>query len=1189
MPHKVSSPAHLPDSAHADAAGLAEALRSRLGGGSRSGVHDNVRFDPGSRALYSTDGSNYRQVPIGVVLPRDNDDVLATISTCRDFGAPLLCRGGGTSLAGQCCNVAVVLDFSRYMSKILEIDPARRLARVQPGVVLDTLRNAAEKYHLTFAPDPASHDRCTIGGMIGNNSCGVHSVMAGKTDDNIDQLKVVLYDGARLKVGQNMIHGGADAFVRPGHEDEPCGDSRPRLSGGPEVSGRSELAVSNSDRATQIYSSLQQIAADYADQIRQKFPPIPRRVSGYNLNYLLPENGFHIARALVGSEGTCATILEATCRLVESPPERILLVVAYPDIFQCADRIPEIMAHRPIGLEGFDDLLVYYTRTKGINAGGLALLPQGGGWLMVEFGGQTIQEAESQAHGLIAALNHSANPPNVRLLTSAQAKRIWEIREASLGVTSHVPGEPLNWEGWEDAAVAPEKLGAYLRDLRKLMAAFNYKGSLYGHFGHACVHTRLNFDLQSKTGIAKFRQFVEEAADLVISYGGSLSGEHGDGQARAELLPKMFGPELMQAFRKFKSAWDPDWKMNPGKLIGCAEMAQSASLDGSAARVQPAFPNGVVIPSEAVLVDPRLSAGGARSAAERGARPEPDGEGISRSSSPAREPNSTDTAAPEIRVNKLDENLRLGPNYATWEPQTRFQFPADHGSLAAATLRCVGVGKCRREEGGLMCPSYRATHEEEHSTRGRAHLLWEMTQGQHREDAVIRDGWRSEEVKQSLDLCLACKGCKSDCPVGVDVATYKAEFLSHYYEGRTRPRSAYAFGHIDLWASLASHAPGLVNLTTQLPLLRDLAKLLSGIPKQRSIPPFAPETFKRWFHRTRGISSWSGGRLRPPSDAKRAISPNDSITQSLNDSIPPVLLWPDTFNNYFHPATAKAAVEVLEAAGYHVLLPRANLCCGRPLYDFGMLDRAQSLLLEILDALAPEIAAGIPIIGLEPSCVAVFRDELLNLFPHDQRAQALSKQTFLLSEFLERELDHNAPLPQLKSKALLHGHCHHKSIMKMTAEESLLQRIGIDFQSPAPGCCGMAGSFGFEHDKYEISAAIGELELLPAVRQAPPDWLIIADGFSCREQIAQGTHRHALHVAEVLQMALNPPPLPRHSNRSRSASDGAAEEPAVGPYLESSRVSRHEAEVRNSMQRAGLGLGALTAGAFLLWQFTKHS
>ncbi len=1049
-----SAPAPTPTT---DALGLAEALRKSVQG--------EVRFDQSSRALYATDGSNYRQVPIGVVLPRDTDDVLAAISLCREFGAPLLCRGGGTSLAGQCCNVAVVLDFSKYMAKILEIDPARRIARVQPGVVLDNLRNAAEKHHLTFAPDPATHDRCTLGGMIGNNSCGVHSVMAGKTDDNIEQLDIVTYDGLRMRVGENLLrdHVGTDrvgtnAFVRPG---------------GTGVSGRGDPAPRD-----RIYTSLKQIADQYGDLIRQKFPAIPRRVSGYNLNYLLPENGFHVARALVGSEGTCVTILEATCRLVESPPERVLLVLAYPDIYQCADHVPEIMAHKPIGLEGFDDLLVGYTRKKGINSEGLALLPEGNGWLLVEFGGSTMQEAESQARGLIEALNRNPNPPNARLYSGAQAKRVWEVRESSLGVTSHVPGEPMNWEGWEDAAVAPEKLGGYLRDLRKMMADFGYKGSLYGHFGHACVHTRLNFDLRSKDGIAKFRKFVEEAADLVVSYGGSLSGEHGDGQARAELLPRMFGPELMQAFRQFKSAWDPDWKMNPGKVI---------------------------------------------------------------------EPY------------KLDENLRLGANYAPWEPETHFHFPHDHGSLSEATLRCVGVGKCRRDEGGVMCPSYRATREEEHSTRGRAHLLWEMTQGE-----VIRDGWRSEEVKRSLDLCLACKGCKSDCPVSVDVATYKAEFLSHYYEGRVRPVSAYAFGNIDLWARLASTAPGLVNLTTQLPFLRDLAKVVAGIPAQRSIPPFAPETFKSWFRRTRWNSTtWKSGASAPRQEREENRA-----------SAPAVLLWADTFNNYFLPATARAAVEVLEAAGFRVVVPQGNLCCGRPLYDFGMLDRAESLLLEILDELSPEIEAGIPIVGLEPSCVAVFRDELVNLFPNDERAQRLSRQTFLLSEFLEQELvrhSGNAPLPRFERKALLHGHCHHKSIMKMTTEESLLRRLGIDFQSPAPGCCGMAGSFGFEHDKYDISAAIGELELLPAVRKAPPDWLIIADGFSCREQIAQGTGRHALHLAEVLQMALSP--------ESQLASD---------PFPESAAVRQHEAEVRASMKQAGLGLGALAAGGLLLWQFARN-
>jgi Fe-S oxidoreductase len=619
-----------------------------------------------------------------------------------------------------------------------------------------------------------------------------------------------------------------------------------------------------------------------------------------------------------------------------------------------------------------------------------------------------------------------------------------------------VPDEPPGWEGWEDAAVTPEKLGSYLRDLFKMMKGYGYRSALYGHFGHACVHMRINFDLQSKPGIANYRKFVEEAADLVVNYGGSLSGEHGDGQSRAELLPKMFGPELIQAFREFKALWDPDWKMNPGKVV---------------------------------------------------------------------EPY------------KLDENLRLGADYRPWEPQTHFKFPEDHGSFAHAALRCVGVGKCRHDEGGVMCPSYRATREEEHSTRGRAHLLWEMVKGD-----VIRDGWRDQHVKDSLDLCLACKGCKSDCPVGVDVATYKSEFLSHYYEGRRRPRSAYAFGNIDLWARLASHVPGLVNLTTRLPVLRDVSKLIAGMPQERCIPAFAPQTFRQWFER------------REP----------------LNREAAPVLLWPDTFNNYFLPDTAKAAVEVIESAGYRVVLPKAKLCCGRPLYDWGMLGRAKRLLLEILDTLDHEIEQGIPMVVLEPSCATVFRDEMLNLFPKDDRARRLSQQTFLLSEFLEKKAKNFSP-PRLARKAVVHGHCHHKSVMRMTDEESVLRKMGIDFETPAPGCCGMAGAFGFDAAKYNVSVAIGELELLPAVRKASPESLIIADGFSCREQIAQCTDRRALHLAEVIQMA----------TRDQSLADNQ--------YPERDQFEKQQAHLRKSMKRAGAGAVAIAAGLGLLWALRRRS
>jgi FAD/FMN-containing dehydrogenase/Fe-S oxidoreductase len=952
---------------HPDSAALESALRRN--------IHGEVRFDNGSRALYATDGSNYRQVPIGVVLPRNNDDVIATIATCREHSAPVLCRGGGTSLAGQCCNVAVVLDFSKYMAQILEIDPERRIARVQPGVILDHLRATAEKHKLTFGPDPASHSRCTIGGMVGNNSCGVHSVMAGKTDDNIEELEVLTYDGVRMKVG---------------------------------LTSESELEgiIRADGRQGQIYAGLKTIRDQYAGLIRQRFPKIPRRVSGYNFNFLLPENGFHIARALVSSEGTCATVLEATCRLVESPQQRVLLVISCDDVYQCADLVPDVLAHGPIGLEGMDDLLVEFTRRKKLYPEGLALLPPGGGWLLAEFGANEAGDAESQARGLMKSLGNGSGSIRFRLLTDRHiARKVWEIRESSLGTVSYVPGEPQSWEGWEDSAVAPEKLGGYLRQLRKLTDAYGYRCQMYGHFGDGCVHNRMSFDLESAEGIKRFRAFMDEAADLVVSFGGSISGEHGDGQARAELLPKMFGAELVDAFGRFKALWDPDWKMNPGKLV---------------------------------------------------------------------------------RPNKLDADLRLGANYRPWKPETHFKFPHDNGSLAQATQRCVGVGKCRQYEGGVMCPSFRVTREEEHSTRGRAHLLWEMAKGD-----VIRGQWRDPQVKSSLDLCLSCKGCKGDCPVAVDVATYKAEFLAHHYEGHARPLGHYVFGNIDRWARAASLMPGLANFFAQTPGLRDVAKQFVGISSHRSIPRFARRNFRSWFQK------------RKPAQANST----------------PVVLWPDTFNNYFHPETAVAAVEVLEAAGFRVSIPEGNICCGRPLYDFGMLDRAKSLLCSTMRQLEREIADETPVIVLEPSCASVFRDELINLFPDNPEALKLSQQVFLLSEFFEKKAK-NFAFPQIQSKALVHGHCHHKSIMKMTDEEAVLDRLGIDYQTPAPGCCGIAGAFGFEKEKYDISIAIGELELLPAVRNAPEDWLIIADGFSCREQIQQCTGRRALHLAEVIQSGL---------------------------------------------------------------------
>jgi FAD/FMN-containing dehydrogenase/Fe-S oxidoreductase len=938
-------------------------------------VRGEVRFDPGSRALYATDASNYRQVPIGVVVPQDAEDVMAAIECCRTHDAPVLARGAGTSLAGQCCNVAVVLDFSKSMNRILEIDPERRTARVQPGVVLDTLRSAAERHRLTFGPDPATHSHCTLGGMIGNNSCGVHSIMSGKTAENVEALEVLTYDGLRLRAAAT---------------------SEPELE-----------AIARSDgRRGEIYSGLRELRDRYATLVRERFPPIARRVSGYNLDELLPEKGFHVARALVGSEGTCAVVLEATLRLVHSPPGRVLLVLGYEDVFVAADHVPELLETGPIGLEGFDQRLTEQQRKKRMHPQAIAKLPPGRGWLMAEFGGDTLADAQELARQAMQRLGRRPGAPEMVVFSDPDdQKRIWEVRESALGSTARVPGEDDTWEGWEDAAVAPEKLGTYLRSLKKLVTSYGYDCALYGHFGHGCVHNRINFDLKSAGGIGRFRAFIEEAADLVLGLGGSISGEHGDGQARGELLPKMFGAELMDAFRQFKRLWDPQGRMNPGKLVD--------------------------------------------------ARP-------------------------------LDADLRLGAAYRPLQLQTEFHYPHDEGAFSRAVERCVGVGKCRKLDGGTMCPSYRVTLEEKHSTRGRANLLFEMLQGE-----LVPERWRSEAVREALDLCLSCKGCKADCPVNVDMAAYKAEFLAHHYRGRLRPMAAYVMGLVDVWARLGSRVPRLANLLMQSRALGALARRIAGIAPERKLPAFAPRTFRAWF-------------------AERAPR---------NEGASSVLLWPDTFTNHFQPEIPQAAVEVLERAGFHVILPSEPLCCGRPLYDFGMLSRARRLLRQTLRVLRPQIEAGMPLVGLEPSCVAVFRDEMHALFPHDEDARRLRAQAFTFGEFLLREAK-GFQIPRLERRALVHGHCHHKASLGFESEKLLLEQMGLEYEALDSGCCGMAGSFGFKREHYALSLQIGERVLLPAVRAAASGTLVLSDGFSCREQIAQATGRRALHLAEALRLAL---------------------------------------------------------------------
>jgi FAD/FMN-containing dehydrogenase/Fe-S oxidoreductase len=972
--------APLPLSSHAkpvDSFARAAELENDL----RKVVKGEVRFDRGSRALYASDASNYRQIPIGLVIPRDNGDVIATVATCNKYGAPVLPRGGGTSLAGQCCNVAVVMDFSKYMNQILELDPGAKFARVQPGIVLDRLRERAETHRLTFGPDPSTHSRCTLGGMIGNNSCGTHSLLAGKTVDNVEELRVLLYDGTQLTVGTTP-------------EDEL------------------NAIITQGGRRGDIYAKLQSIRDQYSPLIRARYPKIPRRVSGYNLDQLLPENRFHVARALVGTEGTCVTVLEAKLRLIHSPQYRTLVGLGYPDVFIAAEQVPEILQFGPIGLEGFEGRIVDGLRKKGTP--NLELLPDGRGILLVEFGCDNPDDAQALALKLADLFKRSPGKPDVRLYNDAQSKWVWKIRESGARAAAAAPGAPPEWEGWDDAAVAPEKVSAYLRDIRKLLDEYDYQAAFYGHFGHGCIHMRVSFDLESEAGIRNYGEFVERAADLVVGYGGSLSGEHGDGQSRGALLPKMFGPELVKAFGEFKSIWDPGNKMNPNKVVN------------------PYSPT---------------------------------------------------------------ENLRLGADYRPRESKTHFQFPDDGGSFAKATVRCVGLGECRKTHAGAMCPSYMVTLEEQHSTRGRAHMFFELLQGE-----IIRDAWQDETVKQTLDLCLSCKACKSECPTNVDIATYRAEFLSHYYHRKRRPLQAHFFGQIDRWARLASYAPRAANFFCHAPGFDQIVRSLLHLPKERTLPRFANRTFRNWV-RSRTTAS---------------VSNRQNSAAKLNDS--KVVLWADTFTNYFHPEIGSAAWDVLENAGFQVVVPQTHLCCGRPLYDFGMLDEAKDYLTRIMTSLSAEIDSGLPIVVLEPSCASVFRDELRGLFPNDRRASRLKQQTFLLGEFLRSHAASYTP-PKLNRKVLLHGHCHHKALMTLSAEEALLKSMGVDLQSPDTGCCGMAGAFGFEREKFQISRAIGERTLLPAVRQAAPETLIVSDGFSCREQIAQLSGRKAVHLAEILKMA----------------------------------------------------------------------
>jgi FAD/FMN-containing dehydrogenase/Fe-S oxidoreductase len=1011
-----------------DAGVLADALRSRVDG--------EVRFDAGSRGAYSTDASNFRQVPIGVVVPRTVEAAVAAVAVCHEQGVPMLSRGGGTSLGGQCCNAGVVIDWSKYCAGLVSVDADARTCVVEPGIVLDVLNRELAPHGLEYGPEPATHYNCTIGGMIGNNSCGATAQRTGKVVDNLVRLEVLLADGTRFWCGRTSDEEYAE-IVRAG------------------------------GRRAEVYRQLRELRDDHLGHIRTGYPHIPRRVSGYDLDSLLPEKGFDVAAALVGSESTLVTVLHAELRLVPVVAHRTLVVLGYPSIDRAADAVPEVLGHQPIALEGIDDKLVGFQQRKHMNPAALDLLPEGGGWLFVQFGAESQEEADRAARGLVDALGDGADAPSSTVFQDPdREKELWAVRESGLGATAHVPGEPETFPGWEDSAVAPERLGDYLRDLLALYDEFGYgMASVYGHFGQGCVHSRIPFDLYDAEGIAAYRAFLERAARLVVDHGGSLSGEHGDGQQRGELLTTMFGEDLVAAFRRFKTVFDPDGLMNPGKVV-----------------------------------DPY----------------------------------------------PLDANLRIG---ADWHPKPEhrlhFAFPHDDGSFVKAANRCVGVGKCRQHDhtgGTVMCPSFQVLHEEEHATRGRARLLFEMLDGHG--DGPVTDGWRSDAVFEALDLCLACKGCKKDCPVEVDMATYKAEFLSHYWKGRLRPRADYAMGFLPALAQVVGRLRlgPVVNALAHAPGLSRVATWVAGVEPRRSVPLFAGQTLQQWF----------AGRV-PTGDGCRGE----------------VLLWPDTFTAHFHPHVGQAAVQVLEDAGWRVRMPEQALCCGLTWISTGQLDTARRVLRRTIDALAEHVRAGGLVVGLEPSCTAVFRSDMAELFPDDHDALRLRDHTVTLAELLRERTDGWSP-PRLEGEVLAQAHCHHHAVMGYDTDMALLRDAGADAEHLESGCCGLAGNFGFQPGHYEVSRDCAEQVLLPRVRDADDGAVVLADGFSCRTQVEQldSGGRGAVHLAELLHAA----------RRGAPARDSSVPERVIAPRpAPPSRLARAAALAATGVAVAGAAAGAVAA------------
>lgn len=928
-----------------------------------AGIRD-VHTDGARRGAYSSDASLYRVTPLVVVYPRTIDEAVTALEVARSIDVPITARGAGTSVAGNAVGTGIVLDFSRHMNKVLSIDPESRTATVQPGTVQATLQAATAPHSLRFGPDPSTHTRCTIGGMIGNNACGSRTLGYGRTSDNVTGLQVITGSGELLR----MTTGVA-----------------PSQASGPDDSA--------------VLTALHSISRSGLATIRTEFAQFGRQVSGYALEHLLPENRFDVARMLVGSEGTLALVTEASVRLVAEPAHRVLVVLGYPDIASAGDASPTVLTFSPTACEGIDSRIVDVVRERR-GPGAVPPLPRGAAWLFVEVVGDTVAEAVDKAQ----TLGRSCGALDSLVVTdSAQAASLWRIRADGAGLAGRSPAGLPAHAGWEDAAVPPARLGDYLREFDSLMNDFGVTGLPYGHFGDGCMHVRIDLPLDKPGGVQVFRDFLLAAGELVAGYGGSLSGEHGDGRARSELLPLMYSKDALDLFAAVKNAFDPDNILNPG-----------------------------------VVVDPR----------------------------------------------PLDADLRI-PAAPLVRRKLALAYHDDGGNFTQAVHRCTGVGKCRADNtatGEVMCPSYQATQDEKDSTRGRARVLQEMING-----TSITGGWRSPEVHDALDLCLSCKGCASDCPTGVDMAAFKAEVLHQSYKGRIRPASHYSLGWLPRWAKIASKTPKAVNALTGLPGISPLALSAAGVDRRRTIPPFAPRTFRSWFKTT----------------ASERRTTGDSVT-----------LFVDSFTNYFTPDVGIATVRVLEDAGYVPRLTEKQQCCGLTWISTGQLGAAKKILGRTVDALA---ADGGPIVGMEPSCTGVLRSDAVELVDTDA-ARQVADSTHTLAELLTSR---GWTPPSLDgTKVVAQPHCHHHAVMGWSPDAQLLENAGAELQRLG-GCCGLAGNFGVEKGHYEVSVAVAEQQLLPAVREAATTTTILADGYSCRTQLADLSDRRGQHLAELLATALD--------------------------------------------------------------------